>query len=832
MIKVNKLENIEIGIVIPVFKHSVYINEAILSALKQNIDCGFAIVIVNDGCPNNETDNICCIYANAYPKKIFYIRKFNGGLSSARNVGIDFLLNKFQSIKALYLLDADNRIMPNTLQNAWNVLKNTSENVGWVYPDIDMFGIDHNLSTRGEFSILKIMYHNYCDAGSMIKRKVFDAGIRYDENMVLGYEDWEFWLQAIEKGFIGVYVPDMGFEYRKRPESMLANSMRDDTQIKGYIRRKHEKLFLIKNLLKLEAKEASRYAISMDDENVYYCVDPNVLKKYKNTQHIKQFLQAFFFPYTCHVPPISVFTDAKSFAVINNLGILHWLFWKADNILNNIDSIVAVRILTSLNDKLTIDIKYNLKNSDYIKYADLIFVKNRLLFNEVSKNSQALFEDRFYIEINFISISIPNYTEKTDDFAVKMFKSFFQNIRLEYFRVHKDFLLINEDWKTKGYTKHNDLNTIPKKLSKFNSIYPLLNTKKKIGFILPSSSYVEIEKIAHGMARILKQKGYSTHLFILNTLSYPIFNALKDSYDTISFIYDDSKKFKDNFVKNYDNSKKKRQALELLSTMDFVINQHCTDALEIMGELKRFGVITINCLHFIEGYNNHLYEDYPHNDVAYEYGFDYYVVTSKKLKNTIHGLGVPKEKIVNITYAPSYEIPYAKLIQMQEKKLLQKNKRLRVLYIESLCYQKDMHILDSIYKAAQSTNIEWKIVRKDISKFTNDELISLYIWADCIILPDFNEIFSIRLLEIMRLGVIPLCTDNGAICEIIKHEYNGFIFKNQGYSLVFKFSQTLIKLQKNLDWRKSLQQTVMKMLESYSWDKSVKKLETTILKEL
>src|SRR3546814_10517349 len=57
--------------------------------------------------------------------------------------------------------------------------------------------------------------------------------------MRLGFEDWDFWLQAIGLGYVGRHVESMGLRYRKRPESMLSNSERDRSEILGYMRRKH-----------------------------------------------------------------------------------------------------------------------------------------------------------------------------------------------------------------------------------------------------------------------------------------------------------------------------------------------------------------------------------------------------------------------------------------------------------------------------------------------------------------------------------------------------------------------------------------------------------------
>ena len=106
--------------------------------------------------------------------------------------------------------------------------------VGWVYPNIDMFGQEWNSDYSGEYSVLRHLEENICEAGSLVRRAVFERGARFDESMRLGFEDWDFWLGAIERGFRGKHLENFGFRYRRRPESMLSDSERD--RLKRWLR--------------------------------------------------------------------------------------------------------------------------------------------------------------------------------------------------------------------------------------------------------------------------------------------------------------------------------------------------------------------------------------------------------------------------------------------------------------------------------------------------------------------------------------------------------------------------------------------------------------------
>ena len=162
----------KVAIVIPIFKHSVLVSEAISCTLVQEAEFPIVTILVNDGCKFGETDQVCREFALAHPHRVFYIHRRNGGLSAARNTGIDFALDTWSSVEAIYLLDADNRISRHTINRVFGVLKNNPD-IGWVYPTINMFGQEENGEYRGDYSVLKHLSSNTCEAGSLVRREVF-----------------------------------------------------------------------------------------------------------------------------------------------------------------------------------------------------------------------------------------------------------------------------------------------------------------------------------------------------------------------------------------------------------------------------------------------------------------------------------------------------------------------------------------------------------------------------------------------------------------------------------------------------------------------------------
>lgn len=80
------MKNSLISVIIPVYKVEKYLNKCINSVINQTYS-NLEIILVDDGSPDN-CGNICDNYAKK-DKRIKVIHKQNGGLSSARNAGLE-----------------------------------------------------------------------------------------------------------------------------------------------------------------------------------------------------------------------------------------------------------------------------------------------------------------------------------------------------------------------------------------------------------------------------------------------------------------------------------------------------------------------------------------------------------------------------------------------------------------------------------------------------------------------------------------------------------------------------------------------------------------------
>ena len=111
----NKRQDTVLSIIVPVYNVEKYLKTCINSLLEQKLDA-YEIILVDDG-STDSSGGICDEYAKKH-EKIQVIHKKNGGLSSARNTGIENAVGKY-----IGFVDSDDYIMPEMYKNLIEVAK-------------------------------------------------------------------------------------------------------------------------------------------------------------------------------------------------------------------------------------------------------------------------------------------------------------------------------------------------------------------------------------------------------------------------------------------------------------------------------------------------------------------------------------------------------------------------------------------------------------------------------------------------------------------------------------------------------------------------------------
>lgn len=217
---------IKVSIVTPCYNDGKYLPEAVES-VRPLVESGFCEhIVVDDGSTDQKTK---ALYKTLDPNLVKIIFSERVGLGAARNIGIkaasaDYYLN----------LDADNKIGPEYPKKAASILDENPD-TGVVFSDYEYFGDDSRKVKTGKFNPYKLLYNNYIDSCSVIRKQVWKDTGGYDEKEMF-WEDWNFWIGALDTQWKFHHLDETMFYYRIREgESLRSKFHYREDEVKKYI---------------------------------------------------------------------------------------------------------------------------------------------------------------------------------------------------------------------------------------------------------------------------------------------------------------------------------------------------------------------------------------------------------------------------------------------------------------------------------------------------------------------------------------------------------------------------------------------------------------------
>jgi glycosyltransferase involved in cell wall biosynthesis len=204
-------ETPRVSVIIPCYNLGQYLDEAVESVLSQTYQ-DFEILIVNDGSTDPATLALLADYRRPNTR---VVQVAHCGVSAARNVGIANTTGAY-----LCALDADDRLEPTYLAKAVPVL-DADPSVAFASCWLRTFG-DESWDWKPERCDLPtILWEDSVLTAALVRRHAVVAIGGYDTQMPLqGAEDWDLWLTLAERGYRGVILPEVLFNYRRRAGSL------------------------------------------------------------------------------------------------------------------------------------------------------------------------------------------------------------------------------------------------------------------------------------------------------------------------------------------------------------------------------------------------------------------------------------------------------------------------------------------------------------------------------------------------------------------------------------------------------------------------------------
>src|SRR6185437_3915905 len=189
----------DVSVIIPVYRGSQYIAQAVTSVFAQRFTA-YEVIVVNDGSP--ETEQIER-ELQPYGTQITYIKQANGGPSSARNAGILQAKGEYVAF-----LDCDDAWHPNYLQEQLALLRADPE-LDLIYCDALLIGTSPNAGktvmeinpSRGAVtleSLLKLDCSVITSCTVVRRRCLLDAGLFDMDRRCC--EDYDMWVRIADRG--------------------------------------------------------------------------------------------------------------------------------------------------------------------------------------------------------------------------------------------------------------------------------------------------------------------------------------------------------------------------------------------------------------------------------------------------------------------------------------------------------------------------------------------------------------------------------------------------------------------------------------------------------
>lgn len=212
-----------ISIIVPVYNVERYLERCINSILNQTFK-NFELILVDDG-STDKSGEICDSFAG-YDKRIRVIHKKNGGLSSARNVGLDVSIGKY-----IGFVDSDDWIDEFMYEKLYrNMIKTKSDivicNFSRVYEEnLNMVKSNIYNNKVRVFNNIETLEQLYNDKyifvvawNKLYKKELFDE-IKYKEGVIC--EDEFIAPYLLYKCKRTAYIPDSLYYYYQREGSII-----------------------------------------------------------------------------------------------------------------------------------------------------------------------------------------------------------------------------------------------------------------------------------------------------------------------------------------------------------------------------------------------------------------------------------------------------------------------------------------------------------------------------------------------------------------------------------------------------------------------------------
>lgn len=224
-----------VSIIVPLYNQAAFVAETIASINAQtytNWEC----VVVDDGSTDGSLAVVKQLASN--DSRFILLSQANKGVAAARNKGV-----KASTGVYLVCLDGDDLISDNYLEECVKYFASNAD-VKVVVPTGKWIGERTGTMPIPTFSLQILAKQCPFYVSAMFSRLGYDNTTGFDETMLAGLEDWEFWIQLLKNGGSVAPIATAEFYYRIKKQSRNNSfSSKERLAIYNYISTKHAQFF-------------------------------------------------------------------------------------------------------------------------------------------------------------------------------------------------------------------------------------------------------------------------------------------------------------------------------------------------------------------------------------------------------------------------------------------------------------------------------------------------------------------------------------------------------------------------------------------------------------
>ena len=234
--------NDDITVIVTCFNYGAFLAESVQSALAQ--DGGEPrVIVVDDG----STDAHTLAELERLPPRVELVRQANAGVAAARNEALRRARTPY-----VLALDADDRLAVGALRALLDPLR-ADPAIGFSYGLIRFFGGWEGVMKLPPYAPYRLLFRHSIGTTALIRKELFDDVGGYDP-LFKGYEDWEFWVHALERGWRGRRVEAVTLLHRRHGHSRHMGARPRYRAIFRQLRRKHAILYAPAGRARLRAE--------------------------------------------------------------------------------------------------------------------------------------------------------------------------------------------------------------------------------------------------------------------------------------------------------------------------------------------------------------------------------------------------------------------------------------------------------------------------------------------------------------------------------------------------------------------------------------------------